>query len=548
MRPSLLLQVTHTHTSTARKLKCDGGRPACGQCLKRAHHCDYAPQNKRRNTLRTQIPASSSRPPGIPAGPPEEDEDSTTGGDYHRAESANEDVRSEVSMSPQVHTIPLSSSSSSSAAPPPPPGSALISQRSSNVDKYPSLPSMLRAREDLGVPPPTHPPPLLPVPAPPPSPSSHLHDPESHPRLPRDSKPLLPSLQNPQPPPSSSSLGPSSSNSSSSNGGGGGGSGTGARSYLPDTDLPHIATLSLPDRSSPSTPAPMSAPSLPPIRPASEQQAALRKRAATVPGKTSSGRGSGSGPKVVACNSCRARKTKCDGAHPACSSCARRQVTCLYVHDIMGGYHPSFASSPSGSVSTASLKKRRATASVNPPPPPPAPLPSRRGALPSPSTPQGYIKDDENGSLSPRRLATPSTARGGVAGHHPSYPSFRASDDGIIDKRDDRLISVDARDIVTGGLGSKEGPPQLEHRDRDMDMRPPYDPDITSADDALYHSSTHPSHHPRYAHSYHPSSRHDEMRVVKKMRIEGDSSTVVKQGGRGSPSSGRVTATAVSKP
>ena len=305
MRPSLLLQVTHTHTSTARKLKCDGGRPACGQCLKRAHHCDYAPQNKRRNTLRTQIPASSSRPPGIPAGPPEEDEDSTTGGDYHRAESGNEDVRSEVSMSPQVHTIPLSSSSSSSAAPPPPPGSALISQRSSNVDKYPSLPSMLRAREDLGVPPPTHPPPLLPVPAPPPSPSSHLHDPESHPRLPRDSKPLLPSLQNLQPPPSSSSLGPSSSNSSSSNGGGGGGSGTGARSYLPDTDLPHIATLSLPDRSSPSTPAPMSAPSLPPIRPASEQQAALRKRAATVPGKTSSGRGSGSGPKVVACNSCR---------------------------------------------------------------------------------------------------------------------------------------------------------------------------------------------------------------------------------------------------
>jgi len=246
-----------------------------------------------------------------------------------------------------------------------------------------------------------------------------------------------------------------------------------------------------------------------------------------------------------------ARKTKCDGAHPACSSCARRQVTCLYVHDIMGGYHPSFASSPSGSVSrsdsTASLKKRRATASVNPPPPP-APLPSRRGVLHSPSTPQGYIKDDENGSLSPRMLATPSTARSGVAGHH---PSSRASDDGIIDKRDDRLISVDARDIVTGGLGSREDrerPPQLEHMDRDMDMRPPYDPDITSADDALYHSSTHPSHHPRYAHSYHPSSRHDEMRVVKKMRIEGDSSTMVKQGGRGSPSSGRVTATAVSKP
>lgn len=28
-----------------------------------------------------------------------------------------------------------------------------------------------------------------------------------------------------------------------------------------------------------------------------------------------------------------ARKTKCDGAHPACSSCARRQLDCNYVHD-----------------------------------------------------------------------------------------------------------------------------------------------------------------------------------------------------------------------
>ena len=28
-----------------------------------------------------------------------------------------------------------------------------------------------------------------------------------------------------------------------------------------------------------------------------------------------------------------ARKTKCDGAHPACASCARRQLDCNYVHD-----------------------------------------------------------------------------------------------------------------------------------------------------------------------------------------------------------------------
>ena len=76
-----------------------------------------------------------------------------------------------------------------------------------------------------------------------------------------------------------------------------------SRNHFQDNELPHIATLSLPD----SSPAPMSAPSLPPIRPASEQQAAQRKRAATVPGK-SARQSSSSGPKVVACNFCRGRR------------------------------------------------------------------------------------------------------------------------------------------------------------------------------------------------------------------------------------------------
>ncbi|THU75105.1 hypothetical protein K435DRAFT_974947 [Dendrothele bispora CBS 962.96] len=51
-------------------------------------------------------------------------------------------------------------------------------------------------------------------------------------------------------------------------------------------------------------PIPMSAPSLPPIRPASEQQAAQRKRAATVPGKSMRTH-STSEPEVVACHFCR---------------------------------------------------------------------------------------------------------------------------------------------------------------------------------------------------------------------------------------------------
>jgi len=76
-----------------------------------------------------------------------------------------------------------------------------------------------------------------------------------------------------------------------------------SRSYFPDNEVPHIATLPLTEPSPP-TPAPMSAPALPPIRPASELQAAQRKRSATVPGKASR-QITSSGPKVVACNFCR---------------------------------------------------------------------------------------------------------------------------------------------------------------------------------------------------------------------------------------------------
>lgn len=37
---------------TARKLKCDGGRPACHQCLKRSNACDYMVPQKRRGGIR----------------------------------------------------------------------------------------------------------------------------------------------------------------------------------------------------------------------------------------------------------------------------------------------------------------------------------------------------------------------------------------------------------------------------------------------------------------------------------------------------------------
>lgn len=204
----------------ARKLKCDGGRPACSQCVKRSNPCDYMPQNKRRGTIR--------QPKG-------DESDSDTG----EERSAEHD---EASVSPEVTSQPLS-------------------RRSSNVDKL-NREGFAPHPQQIGVP--------------------------------------MERREDPLPGPSSLRSKPSHHINES-------------RSLFPDNELPHIATLSLPEHS-PSTPGPMSAPSLPPIRPASEQQAAQRKRAATVPGK-STRQTSNSGPKVVACNFCRgSSRPSCRGA------------------------------------------------------------------------------------------------------------------------------------------------------------------------------------------------------------------------------------------
>ncbi|KAF8231734.1 hypothetical protein L208DRAFT_1275368 [Tricholoma matsutake] len=271
----------------SRKLKCDGGRPACSQCVKRSNPCDYMPQNKRRGTARQR----------------KGDESDSDSGEERSAEL------DEPSASPDVPSQPLS-------------------RRSSNVDKahregFTSLPQIT---------------------------------------LPNEQREDVHSV------PSSSRSKPSHHVNES-------------RTLFPDNELPHIATLSLPEHS-PSTPVPMSAPSLPPIRPASEQQAAQRKRAATVPGKNSRQQ-SNSGPKVVACNLCRARKTKCDGAHPACASCARRSLPCSYIHE-------------SGVSSGPSTKKGRRASSSKPPVDPSQSLspPSSR-MVPTPSTGNdGYEQSD----------------------------------------------------------------------------------------------------------------------------------------------------------
>jgi len=182
----------------ARKLKCDGGRPACGQCTKRSNSCDYMPQTKRRGARQRK-------------------------GDESESESAEDKSADPDEPSPESSTLGTRNTKPEFQQPLPPLG-------------------QMHERRDIG-----------------PIPSSS-----------RSKLPMPPAESRP--------------------------------SFFTN-ELPHIATLSLPDPS-PATPAPMSAPSLPPIRPASEQQAAQRRRSATFPGKTGRPQ-SGSGPKVVACNFCR---------------------------------------------------------------------------------------------------------------------------------------------------------------------------------------------------------------------------------------------------
>ncbi|KAF8903132.1 hypothetical protein CPB84DRAFT_1774939 [Gymnopilus junonius] len=267
----------------SRKLKCDGGRPTCSQCLKRNNPCDYMPQNKRRGTQRAR-------------------KGDETGSESVEERSAEPD---EPSLSPSVP-------------------SQTHSRRSSNVGRPPhegypqTLPSIsaLSERRDDG------------------SAAS-----SSRPNM--DSVPSLSS----------------------------------SRGYFPDNEVPHIATLPLAEPSPP-TPVPMSAPNLPPIRPASDLQAAQRKRAATVPGKSTRQTAS-SGPKVVACNFCRARKTKCDGAHPACASCARRQLDCNYVHESSGPSGPGQKKARRPSTSKAHTAE--SPRSISPPSSRMIPTPSTAG-------------------------------------------------------------------------------------------------------------------------------------------------------------------------
>lgn len=190
-------------------MKCDGGRPACAQCIKRSNPCDYQPQNnKRRGNHRHRKQGDDS------------DSDMISG----------DDASGDALLSPEVSSRTVTRKSTNV-------------ERRANLDAYnPNMAGPSDRRDDHMMP-------------------NHMG---------RAGMSISASADN--------------------------------RSLFRDNELPHIATLSLPG-TEPSQPASMQGLPLPPIRPASEQQAAQRKRASTVPSRSRAT--SNTGPKVVACNFCR---------------------------------------------------------------------------------------------------------------------------------------------------------------------------------------------------------------------------------------------------
>ncbi|KAH9947586.1 hypothetical protein B0H21DRAFT_778411 [Amylocystis lapponica] len=270
----------------SRKLKCDGGRPACSQCSKRSNPCDYMANHKRRGNGRQRKQYAGSDSEG-------------ESGDDHSAEVEN------PSQSPEVVSQPPS-------------------RRNSNVsmlltESLPPLSAAIERREETSS--------TLP-------PIAHA---------------------------TSNMLGP----------------------LPPDArlELPPIATLS----SSSAGMGRDESPSLPSIKAPDAQTTQRRRTSSATSGKS---RTSNHGSKIVACNICRARKTRCDGAHPVCGSCARRSLACNYVNDPgssksrgkAGGATPPGPSTSTSSRSSPSVQLQFPSAGVG-------------------TTTNGYIRAMDGGDL-----------------------------------------------------------------------------------------------------------------------------------------------------
>ncbi|KAA1469857.1 hypothetical protein DENSPDRAFT_864419 [Dentipellis sp. KUC8613] len=283
----------------SRKLKCDGGRPACHQCLKRSNACDYMAPQKRRGGVRQRRQFGS-------------DSDAGSGDDPS--------VEMEASQSPEILTKPLARVLNPTPEKP---------SRDTTLSSFGGNAMERRDRDDFHV---------LPPLAQPPSAVEQLHSAGADRRamhvdgLERP----LPSLAFPPAPPLNASAPPM---------------------------LPPIRPA---DEEPASAPGPV--PASAPAASSATQPSTQRKRASTVSGKGNRS-SSNYGPKVVACNFCRARKTKCDGAHPTCSSCTRRSLPCSYVNDAgAAGASRRKASAPAPSSDQGSGMSSSTAPSASQPP------------------------------------------------------------------------------------------------------------------------------------------------------------------------------------
>ncbi|KAI0259802.1 hypothetical protein BC834DRAFT_926130 [Gloeopeniophorella convolvens] len=241
----------------SRKLKCDGGRPACHQCVKRSNPCDYMAPQKRRGGIRQRRNANNS--------------------DSEGASGDDRSVEIEPSASPEVVPKPLARAGPDRELAP-----------LDVIQQQQQQPGFAK-HED---------PPAVKLQQFPPQHKSEQVLPAS---LERRGPPFMDADRLGQLPPISLSP-PSGINASAP---------------------PLLPSIRAPDEAPP--PA-LSSGLQPP------EMTTQRKRASTISGKGNRS-SSNYGPKVVACNHCRARKTKCDGGHPTCTSCARRSLQCNYVND-----------------------------------------------------------------------------------------------------------------------------------------------------------------------------------------------------------------------
>ncbi|KAH9841620.1 uncharacterized protein C8Q71DRAFT_737940 [Rhodofomes roseus] len=254
----------------SRKLKCDGGRPACSQCFKRSNPCDYTASQKGRGGRKARKQFGGSESEG------ESMEDQSMDMD-----NVSQSPEVSVTSHPHSHSQPTS-------------------RRNSNVgmllgETLPPLSSAIERRDES-----TSSTTLAPIQ----QATTSLRNVTL-----TDARPELPPIATLSAPPSSASK------------------------SLPQEDPPSIGSLKSEDG----------------------QMTARRRTSAAATGKT---RATNHGSKIVACNVCRARKTRCDGAHPACGSCSRRSLPCNYVNDPgtsrARGRAAAATPGPSGSTSSRS--------------------------------------------------------------------------------------------------------------------------------------------------------------------------------------------------